>query len=122
MCFRLLAAVDPPMDAEALKALAFRQGLDVRVGPSAQARFVEVAWGDCACSLYTGREGRERAVGLVEALLGQGLAVQLLLFSDGAELRWESSAPRAVAMEAFRAGGLQALPEGEVAEVRAAGQ
>lgn len=120
MCFRLLAAVDPPMDAEALKALAFNRGLDVRVGPGADARFVEVAWGDCACSLYTGREGRERAVGFVEALLSRGLAVQLLLFSDGDELRWGARAPRAVAVEAFRTSGLQALPEGEVAEVRAA--
>lgn len=118
MCFRLLAAVDPPIAPEALSQLAVERGLDVRaggVGP--EARLAEIAWGDCACSLYTRREGRLRAVALVEALLGTGRTVQLLLLGDGEELRWSTSAPAALALDAFREGGLQALPQGEVAQL-----
>ena len=118
MCFRLLAAVDPPIAPGELRALATERGLDLRADESAvEARFAEVSWGDCACSLYTRREGRLRVVALVEALLERGLAVQLLLLQDGEEIRWATQAPATVALDAFREGGLQSLPEGAVAAV-----
>ncbi|HVE81910.1 MAG TPA: hypothetical protein VND93_03650 [Myxococcales bacterium] len=116
MCFRLLAAVDPPLPAEELSALAVERGLDVRASP--EARFAEIAWGDCACSLYTRREGRLRAVALVEALLERGRALQLLLLSDGEEIRWTSSDPVPLPLGSFQRDGLQALPEGQVAQLR----
>lgn len=118
MCYRLLAAVDPPIAPGEWRALATRHGLDLRADESlAEARFAEISWGDCACSLYTGREGRLRAVALVEALLDQRRSVQLLLMQDGEEIRWEARAPAQVALPAFREAGLQSLPEGTVAAV-----
>jgi hypothetical protein len=117
MCYRLLAAVDPPIAPGEWRALATEQGLDLRADEAAEtARFAEIAWGDCACSIYTRREGRLRVVALVEALLARG-AVQVLLVQDGEEIRWEARAPAGVSLEAFREGGLQALPEGMVAAV-----
>ncbi len=128
MCFRLLTAlafpptlaswaVDPV--APELQALAFAQGLDVRLGPPGPARYLEIAWGDCACSLYTGRRGRERVVGLVEALQDRGVEVQLLLGVDGqvAELEGEGSVDL-VPMEVFRLQGLAALPVGRPVRLR----
>ncbi len=115
MCFRLLAAVKGPLSDEGVAHLALRHGLDVRSAEKGGVRFVEIAWGDCACSLYTRREGRERAVGFVADLLAQGAEVQLLLFSDGDEVDWTSGAPERVDLAAFQARGLQALPERRVA-------
>src|SRR6185295_5816749 len=61
MCYRLLAAVDPPIAPAQWRALATAHGLDLRVDESApEVRFAEIATGDCACSLYTRREGRLR--------------------------------------------------------------
>jgi hypothetical protein len=122
MCFRLLAAVDPPLPPGELRALATEQGLDLRADESAaEARFAEISWGDCACSLYTRREGRLRTVALVEVLLARGRSVQLLLFQDGDELRWETRSPAQIPLATFREGGLQSLPEGEVAVVSSTG-
>ncbi len=120
MCYRLLAAVDPPIPPGELRALAAEHGLDLRADEAAaEARFAEISWGDCACSIYTRREGRLRVVALVEALLERRRAVQLLLVQDGEEIRWANQAPAEVALDAFREGGLQSLPEGTVAEVTA---
>lgn len=129
MCFRLLAAVrdprhlpagtDPPEEPpeRVLEQLALKHGLDVRVAPAGGTRFVEIAWGACACSLYTGKRGRERVVGFVEELLTQGLAVHLLLYSDGEPLDWSTESPVSIETDDFRYGGLGALPEGKVAQL-----
>lgn len=122
MCYRLLAAVDPPIAPAQWRALATAHGLDLRADESApEVRFAEISMGDCACSLYTRREGRLRTVALVEALLDQRRSVQLLLMQDGEEIRWETRAPAEVALPAFRETGLQSLPEGSVAAVVRAG-
>jgi len=92
-------------------------GLDVRAASSPAADFAEIAWGDCACSLYTRREGRQRAVKFVEALLERGLAVQLLLYQDGETFNWEGQSAERVSLEAFRLEALRILPEGRVAEI-----
>jgi hypothetical protein len=117
MCFRLLAGVQgpPEWDGPALERLAFSCGLDLRQSARGPTRFLEIAWGDCACSLYTRREGRERAIRFVDALLAGRCAVQLLLLSDDGG--WEDGPPLAVATEVFRAQALAALPEGRVAEL-----
>jgi hypothetical protein len=117
MCFRLYAAVRGPPDAGGLEELGFRCGLDVRVASNDATRFVEVAWGDCACSLYTRGEGRERVVRFVEGLLARGNTVQLLLLRDEEAAAWVSSAPAEVAAEEFRARALAALPEGRVTQL-----
>ncbi|HEY8211536.1 MAG TPA: hypothetical protein VIG99_28835 [Myxococcaceae bacterium] len=122
MCYRLLAAVDPPIAPGEWRALATHHGLDLRVDEtSPEVRFAEISMGDCACSLYTRREGRLRTVALVEAFLDQRRSVQLLLMQDGEEIRWETRAPAEVALPAFRESGLQSLPEGSVAAVVRAG-
>ncbi|HEX4620918.1 MAG TPA: hypothetical protein VH208_05050 [Myxococcaceae bacterium] len=118
MCFRLYAAVRGPPEPGALEQLGFRCGLDVRVASNDRTRFVEVAWGDCACSLYTRSEGRERVVRFVDGLLGQGVAVQLLLLRDEEAADWASRPPAEVSAEAFRATALAALPEGRVTQLR----
>jgi hypothetical protein len=129
MCFRLLAAVRKPpqlsasgsepvsQDVQALNQLAFTHGLDVRTATHAATGFVEVAWGECACSLYTRRDGRERVVGFVDALVADGWQLQLLLFSDGDELDWTTAEPAEVSLETFRIEGLASLPERWVARV-----
>lgn len=119
MCFRLLAGVRPPMaDSIArLTQLAVAEGLDIRVAHSADADWVEIAWGDCACSLYTGRAGRERLIAFVQALLARNLRVQLLLFQDGQPFDWNSSVATLISLESFQRDGLQSLPEGRVAEL-----
>lgn len=116
MCFRLLAAVDPPIAPGAWRALANEHGVDLRADESSgQVRFAEISWGDCACSLYTRREGRLRVVALAEALLAQRRSVQLLLLQDGDEIAFPDRAPIQVPLGAFREAGLQSLPEGTVA-------
>ena len=116
MCYRLLAAVDPPIAPGAWRALATEHGVDLRADESAgEVRFAEVSWGDCACSLYTRREGRLRVVALVEALLAQRRSIQLLLLQDGEEISFANRAPATVPLSAFRESGLQSLPEGSVA-------
>jgi hypothetical protein len=118
MCFRLLAAVDPPIAPGAWRALANEHGVDLRADESAaEVRFAEVSWGDCACSLYTRREGRLRVVALVEALLSQRRTVQLLLLQDSEDISFADRAPAEVPLTAFRDQGLQSLPEGAVALV-----
>jgi len=116
MCYRLLAAVDPPIAPDAWRALANEHGVDLRADESAgEVRFAEVSWGDCACSLYTRREGRLRVVAVAEALLAQRRSVQLLLLQDGDEIAFPNRAPATVPLSAFRESGLQSLPEGTVA-------
>jgi hypothetical protein len=118
MCYRLLAAVhlgaSPAPDALAqLEQLAAALGLDMRTSPSGPEHgYVEIAWGDCACSLYSTKAGRERAVGFVEALLQRGEHLHLLLFTDAEPPQLSPSPPEKVALECFRTQGLQALPEG----------
>jgi hypothetical protein len=114
MCFRLLAAVRSP-DGAMLEHIAYENGLDVRVRTQGPLGFVEVAWGDCACSLYTGRRGRERVGGFLRALVEKGLEVQLLLFEDGDALEPVDKPPLPVALEAVEKEGLAALPLREVA-------
>ncbi len=118
MCFRLLVALRPAppgeWTAEALEAWARECGLDVRTAPKGTLRFAEVAWGDCACSLYTKREGRERVVGFLEGLLSQHGRVELLLATDDEPLR-PGLPVAAVTWEKVRVEGLQALPQGQVA-------
>jgi len=116
MCYRLLVASACAPELPELEALAAAQGLDIRTAAAGGALgYLEIAWGDCACSLYTRKDGRERAVGFVEALWSRGLQPQLLLFRDDMELALEESPPVQVPLEAFRQQGLQALPEGKVA-------
>jgi hypothetical protein len=115
MCFRLYAAVRPT--GQALDSVAFRHGLDVRTAERGATGYLEVAWGDCACSLYTKKEGRERAVGFIEDVLDSGVEVQLLFFSDG-ETPDPSGDPVPVSRATFHAQGLQALPSGRVAQIR----
>ena len=130
VCFRLLAGVRPRLSAPGgaqadssesltclLAKLGVECGLDVRAASSPAADFAEIAWGDCACSLYTRREGRQRAVKFVEALLERGLAVQLLLYQDGETFNWEGQSAERVSLEAFRLEALRILPEGRVAEI-----
>jgi hypothetical protein len=97
-----------------LKRLAVSHGLDVRVATQAETRFIEVAWGDCACSLYTKAEGRDRAVGFVRALRESGVEVELLLFQDGETLGGLAATPALLTWEEFSVSGLQALPEARV--------
>jgi hypothetical protein len=119
MCFRLLGAIRSADGGTptALDALAFECGLDVRQATRNGTEFLEIAWGDCACSLVTRREGRERAIRFVEALFARGCRVQLLLVSDDGD-GWQAGAPVSLARQAFRDHALAALPEGRVAELR----
>ena len=112
MCFRLLAALRPEA-TQTLERAAAGHGLDVRVA----APYVEIAWGDCACSLYTRREGRARVVAFLDELFRSGHRVQLLLFSDGESFTWDERAPDRVAISRLRAEGLAALPDARVAEI-----
>ncbi len=120
MCYRLLAAVHlpagvAPTGVEPLQALAVAHGLDVRAHEAGAALgYLEIAWGDCACSLYTRKDGRERVVAFVEALAAKALAPQLLLFNDGDALALQGP-PATVPLGDFLRRGLQALPEGQVA-------
>jgi hypothetical protein len=114
MCFRLLAAARPPAP-DTLTRAAVEEGLDVRVASTVRTDFVEIAWGDCACSLYSGKRGRERVVAFVERLLqDDALQLQLLLFSDDLPVAWNDEGPLEVSGDAFHAEGLGALPEGRV--------
>jgi hypothetical protein len=117
MCFRLFAAVRGQPEMGSLEQLGFRCGLDVRVASQEETRLVEVAWGACACSLYTRGEGRERVVRFVDALLAQHLTVQLLLLRDEEAAAWATRAPAEVSAQDFRARALAALPEGRVAQL-----
>lgn len=103
--------------AALLTKLGVDNGLDVRAAASPAADFAEIAWGDCACSLYTRREGRQRAVKFVEALLERGLKVQLLLYQDGETFDWQGQPVERVSLEEFRLEALRILPEGRVAEL-----
>ena len=117
MCFRLLLATPEAQnhsDASTLESLAFACGLDIRLAARGPLQFVELSWGDCACSLYTQREGRQRAVRFTEVLRGAGREVQLLLLTDGATLD-EARDPVTIRFQDFREQGLAALPEGRVA-------
>jgi hypothetical protein len=132
MCFRLWAALADrsalpsteqtgradPEARKALEELAVSKGLDVRVSREQPLHFLEIAWGDCACSLYSGREGRQRVVSLVDGLVQKGFTVQLLLFTDGEPLNFQSQPPHRVSLEDFRREALAALPEGKVAELQ----
>src|SRR5438105_11274056 len=117
MCFRLLAAIRSNAklspENQFLEATAFRCGLDVRVAPRGITSYVELAWGDCACSLYTRREGWERVAKFVDQVMSTGSAVQLLLYSDGDEFDAQGE-PRTVAYSELAARGLSALPERQV--------
>jgi hypothetical protein len=118
MCFRLYIAARGASTPDAeLSRLAVSHGLDVRTALGADTRFLEVAWGDCACSLYTRGEGRERVIAFVRALLDSGLALQLLLFQDGETLEALRAPPLALSQDAFFAAGLQGLPEARVVEL-----
>jgi len=116
VCFRLLAAVRGQTTPEELTQSAVLCGLDVRTRPDAPTHFVEVAWGDCACSLYTRKEGRDRVTQWVDGLLDRGLRVQLLLFRDE-EPPLAGDAVAHVGRDAFRREALGALPEARVAEI-----
>jgi hypothetical protein len=118
MCFRLYAAVRGQPEGGELEALGFRCGLDIRVASREETRLVEVAWGDCACSLYTRGEGRQRVVRFVDGLLAQGMTVQLLLLRDEEAAAWASRHPAEVEVQDFRARALAALPEGRIAQLR----
>ena len=115
VCFRLLAAIHPA-PREGLGALAVGAGLDVREGARGAGRFVEIAWGDCACSLYTRKQGRDRVVALAEALLTQSCEVQLLLARDEEPLNFDG-APVRVSLDQLRTEGLGSLPQGRVARL-----
>ncbi len=100
-----------------LAKLGTESGLDVRVASSPASEFVEIAWGDCACSLYTRREGRQRVIAFIDALLARELRVQLLLYQDGEAFDWTRPSVERVPLEAFRREALRALPEGRVTEL-----
>src|SRR4051812_41448587 len=91
MCFRLLVACEPALPPAAVEALSTREGLDVRATEAAGRAFLEVAWGDCACSLYSLRAGRERVVGFVAALRSSSRELQLLLAQDEEALTLDSA-------------------------------
>ncbi|MGQ0503956.1 MAG: hypothetical protein ACT4TC_01400 [Myxococcaceae bacterium] len=112
MCYRLFASA---VDAEpaALEALATEHGLDLRV----RAPYVEIAWGDCACSLYTRADGRARIVAFLNALSERRIRPQLLLLEDDALETLPSTPLEKVPLGLFRERGLQALPEGQVCVV-----
>jgi hypothetical protein len=118
MCFRLLGAIRSAdgRTAPAVDALAFECGLDVRQATRSGTEFLEIAWGDCACSLVTRGEGRQRAIRFVEALFARGCRVQLLLLTDDGEA-WQPGAPVTLPRHVFRDHALAALPEGRVAEL-----
>lgn len=116
MCFRLLAATRDA-DVAAIERLAFECGLDVRVAPKDATHFVEIAWGDCACSLYTRREGTQRVSQLVQGLLARANEVQLLLLVDGQPVSPDSGEPAELPLEVLEREGLAALPEGSVVRV-----
>src|SRR5262249_37774565 len=94
-------------------------GLDVRVQQREERIFAIIAWGECACSLYTTREGRERLLAFIGGLAAD--RIQLLLYRDGELPGWENEAPTPVAWDALRLQGLAALPEGIVAEIQSRG-
>ncbi len=118
MCFRLLAVITD-FSPRALGPLGVSHGLDLRFSSAHQGEgtLVEIGWGDCACSLYTRKEGRERVVGWVEAILERGGSVQLLLLSDGDSISWRTPKPEEVPFSRFEQQGLQALTEGSVVQI-----
>ena len=110
MCWRLAAALDGALpEAEALGAAA---GLDV----TANGKVLDVAWGDCACSLRTKDEGRRRLGAFVRALLDHGARVQLVLVEQGVPLALAGEIEM-LPVELLEADGLAALPEGRVVEI-----
>ena len=112
MCFRLYIAAQGGTASELeLSRTAVKHGLDVRLALRSDTRFIEVAWGDCACSLYTRGEGRERVVAFVRELVAGGFELQLLLFQDGETLDAMAASPVEMAFATFASGGLQALSE-----------
>jgi hypothetical protein len=121
VCFRLLAAVQPSPESAWADQLAVKHGLDIRRATKAAADYIEIAWGECACSLVTRGEGRARALAFVDALLVAGMTVQLLLGQDDDEVVWTDGPPAVVAWSALAAQGLRALPEGRPARVDAGG-
>ena len=128
MCFRLLAAIAPGVEPEgsapaplddlrAVASIGARHGLDMKVDASSSAALLSVCWGDCACSLYTGAEGRNRLVGWAEEVLAQPYRLQLLFFNDGQECPWSSEPVTNIPIDIFRREGLGALTAGKVTEL-----
>jgi hypothetical protein len=119
VCFRLLAALGegPSVSTEDLEALATREGLDARAVNAHGRAFVDIAWGDCACSLYTRKDGLARVIAFLDALHDRSFRIQLLLQVDDAELQEGTGDPPRMAIDDLRTGGLAALPEGLVVEL-----
>jgi hypothetical protein len=116
MCYRLLVAVQSGPDLAALQSLGDAAGLDVRTAEQGPHRFVEVAWGDCACSLVTRREGKQRLTGWVRAVLLGGAELQLLLSQDGAALTAETQTADCSFAD-LEKHGLSTLSEGRVTRI-----
>lgn len=112
MCFRLLIATKPAHSA--LEQLGAEHGLDVR--PSESPGFASVAWGDCACSIYTRADGRRRIVDFVRALIERQHRVQLLLFTDEVPPSLDQP-PLPLTVARLAQEGLAAIPEGNSAEI-----
>lgn len=120
MCFRLLLASDGTgWDLAEVERWGAQAGLDVRGQVAANRIFVNLAWGDCACSLYTRREGRERLLNFIGRLSGD--RIQLLLYCDGDLPDWATSDVAMFKWEHLRVQGLAGLPEGRVVELRLSG-
>jgi hypothetical protein len=128
MCFRLLAAIASgvesgdfaPAPLERLRALASmgaRHGLDLKPDPSASTALLSVCWGDCACSLYTGAEGRKRLVSWAEEVLAQSYRLQLLFFDEREPFPWSSGPVINLPIDIFRREGMGALTAGKVTEL-----
>jgi hypothetical protein len=128
MCFRLLAAIVsevepaglPPAPADRFRVLASmgaRHGLDLKLDTSSSTALLSVCWGDCACSLYTGAEGRKRLVSWAEDVLAQPFRIQLLFFDDRDACEWSSGPVATLPVDIFRREGLGALTAGMVTEL-----
>jgi len=128
MCFRLLAAiaskVEPggfapaPVDRQrAVASMGARHGLDLKLAASSSTALLSVCWGDCACSLYTGAEGRKRLVSWAEEVLAQSYRLQLLFFDDREPFPWSSGPVINLPIDSFRREGMGALTAGKVTEL-----
>jgi hypothetical protein len=99
--------------------MAFESGVDIQPLQTQGLVSCEIAWGDCACSLYSQKRGRERVVEFVDRVLKAHSSIQLLLWTDDAPPSWSGGAPLEMELDVFRRDGLWALPEGQVVALTA---
>ena len=119
MCVRLLGAVLG--GSGGLREAAVAAGLDLRLPERLQGTgrvLFELAWGDCACSLATSRDGGERVAAFAASVLVRGARLQLLLFDEQEGPGSFDGAPAPeLALGELAARGLHALLDGRAMEV-----